>query len=53
MKNTQERLEEQLDAVLDIEARSTNGPTNYIWFRLAVVAVRCLISIASAMWDKE
>lgn len=51
--NTQERLEEKLDSVLNRADNSKSGITGFIWFQLAVVAVRCLIVIASALWDKE
>lgn len=53
MNNLQERLESQLDSVIDSVERSHNGIQPFHWFRLAAVAVRCLVMIASALWDKE
>lgn len=53
MQNVEDILTDQLDSVLNQVERSTSSSvSSYMWFRLAVVAVNCLIQIASALWDK-
>lgn len=54
MQNTEDQLTRDLDACQDVMERSRDMTMrDAVWFRLAVVAVRCLILIASSRLDQD
>lgn len=51
--NTEERLTAELDSVMNrYEEHGLGNRPETMWFRLAAVAVHCLVLIAAALWDK-
>ncbi len=53
MQNTEERLSTELEGISDSMERIEGFSQQMAWFRLAALAVKCLILIVSWMWDQE